>query len=40
MVRAYLYEDDESDGIAITDCEILPRGIVIAYHDGEDTDGQ
>lgn len=40
MVRAYLYENDESDGIAITACEVLPRGIVIAYDDGDHTNDQ
>ena len=38
-VGAYQYVDDESVGIALTACELLPRGIVVAYDNGED-DGE
>ena len=37
-VAAYRYADDESDGVEVTACELLPRGIVVAYDNGE-TDG-
>ncbi len=36
VVNAYLYVDDEVDeGIALTACELLPRGIVVAYDSRE-----
>lgn len=28
---AYLYKDDESPAQSVTACELLPRGIVVAY---------
>jgi proteasome lid subunit RPN8/RPN11 len=33
-LAAYRFENDESDGVKITACELLPRGIVVAF-DGE-----
>lgn len=37
-VAAYRFSDDASDGQRIRDCELLPRGIVIAFDDQGDTD--
>ena len=34
-LAAYRFDDDQSDGMKIADCELLPRGIVIAF----DVDG-
>ena len=31
--------DDESEAVELDACELLPRGIVVAYHDGEAIDG-
>ena len=44
-VAGYQYRSDESDGVALTACELLPRGIVVAYHgevseESEVTDGE
>ncbi|HEX2474627.1 MAG TPA: Mov34/MPN/PAD-1 family protein [Lacipirellulaceae bacterium] len=39
-LRAYLYKDDEADAKAVTACELLPRGIVIAYDEGVCDDGR
>ena len=38
-VTAYRYEDDQSSGTEVTACEALPRGIVVAYDNGEANDG-
>ncbi len=32
-VRAYHYLDDSSKGVALTACELLPRGIVLVYEE-------
>jgi proteasome lid subunit RPN8/RPN11 len=34
-IRAYVYADDEADAKEVTACELLPRGVVIAYHEGD-----
>jgi len=39
-IQAYEYHDDQSDGVAFTDCELLPRGIVVAFDDREGDDGK
>ena len=39
-IRAYHYVDDQSVGVAVTACELLPRGIVVAYDNGEVNDGE
>lgn len=39
-VAAYNYIDDESRGVEIAACELLPRGIVIAYDNGDENDGE
>ena len=33
-VAAYQYASDDSNGVVLTACELLPRGIVVAYDDG------
>jgi proteasome lid subunit RPN8/RPN11 len=33
-LAAYRFDDDESDGEILTACELLPRGIVVAFDDG------
>jgi proteasome lid subunit RPN8/RPN11 len=38
-VAAYLYMDDKAAAAKVTACEVLPRGVVIAYDDGERSDG-
>ena len=38
-IAAYRFDSDESDGIKITACELLRRGIVIAFDDGDASDG-
>jgi proteasome lid subunit RPN8/RPN11 len=35
-LAAYRFDDDESDGVKITACERLPRGIVIAFDENGD----
>jgi hypothetical protein len=30
-LAAYRFDHDESEGVEITACELLPRGIVIAF---------
>jgi proteasome lid subunit RPN8/RPN11 len=41
QLRAYRFDNDESDGVEITACELLPRGIVVAFDDcGEASDGK
>jgi proteasome lid subunit RPN8/RPN11 len=39
-VIAYQYFDDETAAAKVTACELLPRGIVIAYGDGVLSDGK
>ena len=39
-VIAYLYPDDEGKASELTACELLPRGIVIAYDDGGVCNGE
>ncbi len=39
-VRACLYANDETEAKQITACELLPRGIVIAYDEGDRVNGQ
>ena len=34
-LAAYRFDGDESDGVALPACELLPRGIVIALDEGE-----
>ena len=37
-VAAFKYTNDDSDGVALTACELLPRGIVVAYDDINDSE--
>ena len=39
-VAAYRFDDDESDGESIRACELLPRGVVIAFDEGDARDGE
>jgi proteasome lid subunit RPN8/RPN11 len=39
-LQAFLYADDESPATEVTACELLPRGIVIAYNEGDREDGR
>ena len=39
-LRAYKYIDDEAAATKVTACELLPRGIVIAYDEGDPGDDQ
>jgi proteasome lid subunit RPN8/RPN11 len=38
-VAAYQYINDEAEAAKVTACEVLPRGVVIAYDDGVPGDG-
>jgi proteasome lid subunit RPN8/RPN11 len=38
-LAAYRFDDDESAGARLAACELLPRGIVIAWDGGVATDG-
>ena len=39
-LAAYRFDNDESTGRKVTDCELLPRGVVIAFDDeGDASDG-
>ena len=35
VVAAYWYENDEDGAIRLTACELLPRGVVIVYDEGD-----
>jgi hypothetical protein len=39
-IRAYLFADDEAGAKELPACEMLPRGIVIAYNEGVRDDGR
>jgi proteasome lid subunit RPN8/RPN11 len=39
-VVAYQYVNDAAEGVKVTACELLPRGIVIAYDAGDRSNGQ
>jgi hypothetical protein len=34
-VAAFLYANDEDTATALTACELFPRGVVVAYDDGD-----
>jgi proteasome lid subunit RPN8/RPN11 len=36
-LAAYRFDDDQSQGMRVTACELLPRGIVIAFDDNGDS---
>lgn len=40
LVIAYKYEDDEGEATQLTACELLPRGIVVAFEQGSRTHGE
>jgi proteasome lid subunit RPN8/RPN11 len=41
QLAAYRFDDDQSDGVKITACELLPRGNVVAFDDdGNASDGE
>lgn len=40
QLAAYRFDNDESDGVRITACQLLPRCIVVAFDDGDASDGE
>jgi len=39
-LAAYQFDNDQSGGVKLTACELLPRGLVIAFDDRGESHGQ
>ena len=39
-LAAYRFDDDQSDGVKLTACELLPRGLVVAFDERGESHGQ
>ncbi len=40
QVAAYRFDDDDSEGTLITACQRMPRGIVLAFDEGDSRNGE
>jgi hypothetical protein len=39
QARAFAYVDDQSQGVPLAACELLPRGVIVVYNPCEENDG-